>query len=49
MTNKQFQEYVIQFIQEQKEFNKMILQEIKEIKVRLDHIESCPTIQKEIL
>ena len=42
MTNKQFQEYVIQFIQEQKEFNKMIMQ-------RLDRIESCPTIQKEIL
>ena len=62
MTTKQFQEFVIEFIQEQKlvnqrqeetnkkqeifnqqqlEFNKMILQ-------RLDKIESCPTIQKEI-
>ena len=41
MTTKQFQEFVIEFIQEQKEFNKMIIQ-------RLDKIESCPTIQKEL-
>ena len=41
MTTKQFQEFVIQFIKEQKEFNKMILQ-------RLDRIESCPTIQREL-
>ena len=69
MTTKQFQEYVIEFIKEQKlvnqrqeetnkkqaefnqrqeEFNQMILKEIKEIKIRLGKIESCPTIQKEL-
>ena len=69
MTTKQFQEFVIDFIKEQKlvnqwqeetnkkqaefnqrqeEFNQMILKEIKEIKIRLGKIESCPTIQKEL-
>ena len=69
MTTKQFQEFVIEFIQEQKlvnqkqeetnkmviqrldkqeKFNEIILNEIKEIKIRLDKIESCPTIQKEL-
>ena len=76
MTTKQFQEFVIEFIQEQKlvnqrqeetnkkqeifnqqqlefnkkqeKFNEMILNEIKEIKMRLDKIESCPTIRKEL-
>ena len=69
MTTKQFQEFVIEFIQEQKlvnqrqeETNKVVMQrldnienrinnvenDIKEIKIRLDKIESCPTIQKEL-
>ena len=62
MTTKQFQEFMINFVNEQKlvnqrqeetnkkqeKFNEMILKEIKEIKIRLDKIESCPTIQKEL-
>ena len=69
MTTKQFQEFVIEFIQEQKlvnqkqeetnkvviqrldkqeEFNQMILQRLDNIENRLDKIESCPTIQKEL-
>ena len=62
MTTKQFQEFVIEFIQEQKEFNKMILQrldkqeifnemileKVDNIEKRLEKIESCPTIQKEL-
>ncbi|MBR2651335.1 hypothetical protein IKD48_00720, partial [bacterium] len=43
-TNKkqaEFNQYVIEFINEQKEFNQIILK-------RLDRIESCPTIQKEL-
>ncbi|MBR2652296.1 hypothetical protein IKD56_02980 [bacterium] len=32
----------------QEKFNEIILNEIKEIKIRLDRIESCPTIQKEL-
>ena len=69
MTTKQFQEFVIEFIKEQKEFNKMvvqrldkqeefnkkqekfnemILQRLDKIEKRLDKIESCPTIQREL-
>ncbi|MBR2652502.1 hypothetical protein IKD56_04120 [bacterium] len=43
-TNKkqaEFNQYVIKFIKEQKEFNQIILK-------RLDRIELCPTIQKEL-
>ena len=43
------------FNQQQLEFNKMVMQrfdnienDIKEIKIRLDKIESCPTIKKEL-
>ena len=55
MKQAEFNQFVIEFIKEQKEFNKMVMQrldnienDIKEIKIRLDKIESCPTIQKEI-
>ena len=62
MTTKQFQEYVIEFINEQKETNKkqaefnqrqeetnkIILQRLDRIEYRLEKIESCPTIQKEL-
>ena len=69
MTTKQFQEYVIEFIKEQKlvnqrqeetnkkqaefnqrqeETNKIILQRLDRIEYRLEKIESCPTIQKEL-
>ena len=62
MTTKQFQEFMINFVNEQKlvnqrqeEINKMVMQrldnienDIKEIKIRLDKIESCPTIKKEL-
>ena len=69
MTTKQFQEYVIEFIKEQKEtnkkqaeFNQYVIEFINEQKEvnkrqeetnkiilqRLDRIESCPTIQKEL-
>ena len=55
MTTKQFQEFVIEFIQEQKEFNKMVIQRLDNIEHRLTNVEndiklikSCPTIQKEL-
>ena len=69
MTTKQFQEYVVEFIKEQKETNKkqaefnqyviefikrqeetnkIILQRLDNIEYRLEKIESCPTIQKEL-
>ena len=69
MTTKQFQEFVIEFIQEQKlvnqrqeetnkvvmqrldkqeKFNEMILEKVDNIEKRLEKIESCPTIQKEL-
>ena len=48
MTIKQFQEFVIEFIQEQKEFNKIVVQRLDNIEHRLDKIESCPTIQREL-
>ena len=41
MTTKQFQEFVIEFIKRQEETNKMVIR-------RLDNIESCPTIKKEL-
>ena len=76
MTTKQFQEFMINFVNEQKlvnqrqeetnkvvmqrldkqeefnkkqeKFNEMILQRLDNIENRLEKIESCPTIQKEI-
>ena len=39
---------MIKFIQEQKEFNKIVVQRLDNIENRLDRIESCPTIKKEI-
>ena len=55
MTTKQFQEFVIEFIQEQKEFNKMVIQRLDNIEHRLTNVEndiklikSCPTIKKEL-
>ena len=55
MTTKQFQEFVIEFIKEQEEFNQMILQKVDNIDERLIKVEndikdikSCPTIQKEL-
>ena len=52
---KLFNEYVIEFINEQKEVNKrqeetnkIILQRLDNIEYRLEKIESCPTIQKEL-
>ena len=69
MNTKQFQEFVIEFIQEQKlvnqrqeetnkvvmqrldkqeKFNEMILEKVDNIEKRLEKIESCPTIQKEL-
>ena len=55
MTTKQFQEFVIEFIQEQKlvnqrqeETNKVVLQRLDNIEHRLDKIESCPTIKREL-
>ena len=57
-TNKkqvEFNQYVIEFINEQKEVNKrqeetnkIILQRLDNIEYRLEKIESCPTIQKEL-
>ena len=55
MTTKQFQEFVIQFIQEQKlvnqkqdETNKMVMQRLDRIENDIKLIKSCPTIQKEL-
>ena len=69
MTTKQFQEFMINFVNEQKlvnqrqeetnkkqeifnqqqlEFNKMVIQRLDNIEHRLEKIESCPTIQKEL-
>ena len=55
MTTKQFQEYVIQFIQEQKlvnqrqeETNKVVMQRLDNIENDIKLIKSCPTIQKEL-
>ena len=48
MTTKQFQEYVIEFIKEQKLVNQRQEETNKIILQRLDRIESCPTIQKEL-
>ena len=48
MTTKQFQEYVVEFIQEQKLVNQRQEETNKIILQRLDRIESCPTIQKEL-
>ena len=48
MTTKQFQEYVVEFIKEQKLVNQRQEETNKIILQRLDRIESCPTIQKEL-
>ena len=55
MTTKQFQDHVIQFINNQKSFNEYVIEFINEQKEfnqiilkRLDRIESCPTIRKEL-
>ena len=55
MTTKQFQEYVIQFIQEQKlvnqrqeETNKVVMQRLDNIENDIKLIKSCPTIKKEL-
>ena len=50
-TNKKqeiFNQQQLEFNKKQEKFNEIILNEIKEIKIRLDKIESCPTIQKEL-
>ena len=39
---------VMQRLDKQEEFNQMILQRLDNIENRLDKIESCPTIQKEL-
>ena len=55
MTTKQFQEFVIEFIQEQKlvnqrqeETNKIVVQRLDNIENDIKLIKSCPTIKKEI-
>ena len=55
MTTKQFQEFVIEFIQEQKlvnqrqeETNKIVMQKLDNIENDIKLIKSCPTIQKEL-
>ena len=55
MTTKQFQEFVIEFIKRQEEFNKMILERLDNIEHRLTNVEndvklikSCPTIKREL-
>ena len=50
-TNKKqeiFNQQQLEFNKKQEKFNEIILNEIKEIKIRLDKIESCPTIKKEL-
>ena len=55
MKQAEFNQYVIEFIQEQKlvnqrqeETNKVVMQRLDNIEKRLDKIESCPTIQREL-
>ena len=48
MTTKQFQEFVIEFIQEQKLVNQRQEETNKVVMQRLDKIESCPIIQREL-
>ena len=55
MTTKQFQEFVIEFIQEQKlvnqrqeETNKVVMQRLDNIENDIKLIKSCPTIKKEL-
>ena len=48
MTTKQFQEFVIEFIQEQKEFNKMVVQRLDNIDNDIKLIKSCQTIKREL-
>ena len=55
MTTKQFQEFVIEFIQEQKlvnqrqeETNKVVVQRLDNIENDIKLIKSCPTIKKEL-
>lgn len=46
--SKNFEDKVLEFIEEQKDFNKKIDSRLDTIEKRLDVIESLPTIQKEI-
>ena len=55
MTTKQFQEFVIEFIKEQKlvnqrqeETNKVVMQRLDNIENEIKLIKSCPTIKKEL-
>ena len=55
MTTKQFQEYVIEFIKEQKLVNqrqegtnKIVMQRLDNIENEIKLIKSCPTIKKEL-
>ena len=46
--SKNFEDKVLEFIEEQKDFNKKIDSRLDTIEKRLDVIESLPTIQKEM-
>ena len=48
MKQAEFNQFVIEFIKRQEEFNKMILQRLDNIENDIKLIKSCPTIQKEL-
>ena len=55
MKQTEFNQFVIEFIREQKEFNKIVIQRLDNIEHRINIVEndiqlikSCPTIQKEL-
>ena len=48
MKQAEFNQFVIEFIKRQEETNKVVMQRLDNIEKRLEKIESCPTIKKEL-